>query len=274
MTSDQDRLAGYIETWERTVDDTLRLLRSLDDEDWSRPTDLPGWDIHAVAAHLAHLESELSGVEQTTVEVPALDHIRSPMGAYTEMGPRARADWTPAQIVDELSRTTQSRATELRENPPTDGSSRPPITPGGIGWSWETLLRNRPFDVWMHEQDIRRAVGRPGGQNTPGAAHAVHVLTRSFPFSVGKRVSPPAGTTVVLEVRGDQPVHLAVEVNPGGRAVPMTSDPANPTTRLRMDTETFIILGGGRRSPADVEVQVEGDQELGRRILDAMAVTP
>ena len=274
MTSDQSRLAQYVDAWKSTVDDTVALLRSLDEEDWSKPTDLPGWDVRAVAAHLAHLESELSGFEQAPVEVPELEHIKSPMGAYTEMGPLARVTWTPAQIVDELEKAAASRLAELRENPPTDGSGQPPVTPGGIGWTWETLLSNRPLDVWMHEQDIRRAVGRPGAQNTPGAAHTVLVFTKSFAFSVGKRVAPPAGTTVVLDVRGAHPVHLSVEVNQDGRAAPMTSDPENPTAHLRMDTETFTVLGGGRRRPEDVEVQVVGDEELGRRILDAMAVTP
>jgi hypothetical protein len=41
-----------------------------------------------------------------------------------------------------------------------------------------------------------------------------------------------------------------------------------------MDLETYVILAGGRRAPADVEVSVTGDEELGRRVLAAMAVTP
>jgi uncharacterized protein (TIGR03083 family) len=274
MTSDQARLARYIDTWKSTVDDTVALLRSLDHEDWSRPTDLPGWDVRAVAAHLAHLESELSGVEQTPVEVPELEHIRSPMGSYTEMGPLARAAWTPERIIDELETAAESRLAKLRADPPSDGSGKPPTTPGGIGWNWETLLSNRPLDVWMHEQDIRRAVGRPGDQNTPGAAHTVRVFTKSFGYVVGKRVAPPAGTTVMLDVTGEDPVHLAVGVNDDRRAVPLTADPDDPTVHLRMDTEAFTILGGGRRTPEEVEVQVDGDRELGRLILTAMAVTP
>ena len=68
-TSDADRLAQYVDAWKSAVDDTVALLRSLDDEDWARPTDLAGWDVKAVAAHLAHLESELAGNEQQHVEV-------------------------------------------------------------------------------------------------------------------------------------------------------------------------------------------------------------
>jgi uncharacterized protein (TIGR03083 family) len=278
MTSEQDQLWRYVEAWQSSVADVLVLLRALDDEDWARPTDLPGWDVHAVAAHLAHLESELAGVEQAVVEVPELAHIRSPMGRYTEMGPLARTSAAPDAVIDELERSAGARLAMLGENPPSDGAGRPPITPGGIGWDWETLLSNRVVDMWMHEQDIRRATGRPGGMDSPGAAHTAAVFVGSFGYAVGKRVAPPAGTTVVLEVTGANPVRLAVQVNPEGRAVRVADDAAAPAAEpavgLRMDTETFIVLGGGRRSPEEVDVAVVGDRELGRRVLAAMAVTP
>ena len=274
MTSDQQRLNGYVEVWKTAVDNVVELLRELTDDEWSTPTDLAGWDVRAIASHLAHIESEVSGVEQAKVDVPELEHLTAPSALYTESGLIARQSLGNMGIVDELVHAVDARLQQLRENPPTDGSALPPFTPGGVPWDWERLLRNRPLDVWMHDQDIRRAVGRPGGMTSPGAAHCVMVLTMSFPFSVGKHVAPPAGTTVVLDVRGGHPVHLAVEVNADGRAVPMPHDPLDPTVRLRMDTETFTILGGGRRTPEDLPVEIIGDQDLGRAVLVAMAVTP
>lgn len=274
MTADRQRLAGYVDTWRSSVDDFLALLRLLDEADWERPTDLPGWDVRAVAAHIAHLESELAGFAQTPVEVPELEHIRSAMGRYTEQGPRARAAWEPDAIIDEIERAVQAREDELRSAPPTDGADAPPRTPGGVGWDWETLLRNRPLDLWMHEQDIRRAVDRPGGMTSAGAVHTAMVLTMSFGYSVGKRVAPPAGTTVLLDVTGVHPIHLAVEVGADGRAAVMRTEPVAPTVTLTMDLESFTLLGGGRRPPSAVPVRIDGDRALGERILSALAVTP
>lgn len=274
MTSEQERLSGYVAAWRNAADDVVTLLRSLDDADWSRPTDLPGWDVKGVASHLAHLESELSGVKQKRVELPNREHLTAPSSMYTELGLIAREDMTGAQITDELEESVRSRHEQLLADPPTDGKADPPRTPGKIGWNWETLLSNRVVDVWMHGQDIRRAVGRPGGMNTPGAEHTVATFVFAFPYAVGKRVAPPAGTTAVLDVTGVSPVHLAVEVNESGRAVPLTHAPEKPTVSLRMDVETFIVLAGGRRPAADLPVEVEGDAELGRQILEAMAVTP
>jgi uncharacterized protein (TIGR03083 family) len=274
MTSDRERLSEYVESWRGAVDDVLTVLRSLGDEDWSRPTDLPGWDVKAVASHLAHLESELSGVKQKRVELPERDHYTAPTSMYTELGIVAREDMSGPEIADELEQCTKSRYDQLVADPPTDGQADPPRTPGKIGWNWEALLSNRVVDVWMHSQDIRRAVGRPGGLNTPAAAFTVASFVGSFPYAVGKRVSPPVGTTVALDVTGVSPVHLVVEIDESGRAVPLTTDPEKPTAAVRMDPETFIVLAGGRRPVADLPVEVEGDEELAGRVLEAMAVTP
>ncbi len=274
MTGDAARLAGYVDLWERAVRDVVTLLRGLAPEDWSRPTDLPGWDVRAVACHLAHLESELAGNPQSPVEVPELPHTASAMGAYTEQGPLARDGWTAEAIVDELEQAAAARLKRLREDQPTDPTARPDITPGGIGWSWETLLSNRPLDIWMHEQDIRRAVGRPGNLDSPAGAHTVGVFSRGLGFVVGKRVAPPAGTTVALEVTGPHPVHTAVRVGEDGRAAPADFDPASADVTLRMELECYLVLAGGRRRPADVHAEVEGDQDLGARVLSSLAVTP
>jgi len=63
-------------------------------------------------------------------------------------------------------------------------------------------------------------------------------------------------------------------IDENGRAVPMSGDPEQPTTHLRMDRETFTLLAGGRRPASVLDVEVTGDEDLGRRVLDAMAVTP
>jgi hypothetical protein len=44
-----------------------------------------------------------------------------------------------------------------------------------------------------------------------------------------------------------------------------------------MERGTFVVLAGGRRTPAALEpdaVRIEGDRDLGQRLLDSMATTP
>ena len=89
---------------------------------------------------------------------------------------------------------------------------------------------------------------------------------------VGKRVAPPAGTTVVLEVDGSAPIAVRwarTGVLGGRRPDAPVADGA-----VAMDRESFIVLAGGRRYAAPAAITIEGDQELGERILDQLAITP
>jgi uncharacterized protein (TIGR03083 family) len=279
-TDAHERVREHVSVWEASCADAVALLRSLEPADWDRPTELPGWDVRAVAAHLAHLEGELAGRPQAQVEVPEAPHVKGFMGQYTESGNVARRDWATDRIVDELEEVVAERREALAANPPEDPSAPGPSFAALAGWSWETLLHNRPFDVWMHEQDIRRAVGRPGGLDTPGAAHAARVLARSMAMVVGKRGGAQPGQSVLFALSGvehpDLPDRLAVLVGDDGRARSADPDdlPGGPTATLHLSFVDWIRLGGGRAGADDVEVRVEGDEELGRRVLAGMAVTP
>lgn len=273
MTNDENPLQHLVEVWHRAAHDTIALLRSLDEPEWAVRTELPGWDVRAIAAHLAHLESELAGNPQEQVEVPPAPHVKGLLGEFTEAGVIARASWTTDEIIDELEASVEKRYADFTSAPPADASAPGPGFAGVVGWSWQTLMTNRPLDFWMHEQDIRRAVDRPGGMDSPGAVHTAEVYAKSLPFVLGKKVGAPAGTTAVLEVTGVHPQVLTARVAPNGRGEPVDHLDEEPTVRLVMDFETWILLVGGRRGPDDVQVEVQGDGELGRRLLDNLGVT-
>jgi uncharacterized protein (TIGR03083 family) len=196
------------------------------------------------------------------------------MGQFTESGPLARAGWETSRIVDELETCVAERYAALQAEPPSDPAATGPGFAALLGWSWETLLSNRPLDLWMHQQDIRRATGRPGGLDTAAAGHVADVFARSLPYVVAKRASAPAGTTVALEVTGPHARTLVAAVGDDGRGRALEDAPREPTVGLRTDFESWIVLAGGRRAPAAVDVEVTGDEDLGRLVLARMAVTP
>lgn len=270
--SDRELLASYVEAWWASVGDFLALLEELPEDEWSKPTDLPGWDVKACAAHTAHLESVLAGGPEETADVGEPPHVTGLMGLYTEIGVVNRLDAPPAEIIEEIRAATGKRYDWLQGNMPETADEKPETVFGGVPWNWRTLLRNRPLDVWMHEQDIRRAVDRPGNMDTLGAQHTADYLVEGFGKVVGKNVQPPAGTTAVLAVEGS-PVQ-AVEVDPDGRAQRLSSPPEDATVRLDMDRGTFIVLAGGRRTVAPEAVEVTGDEQLGQQIIDRMGTTP
>lgn len=270
--TDADRLSALVAVWWEAVDSFTRLLEHVADEQWRTPTDLPGWDVHAIAAHTAHLESLLAGRPHDDVAVADAPHAHGMMGQFTEQGVVARRDRTPDELITEIRESTTARHTQLLADPPTDPSAPAPGAFGAIGWTTGLLLRNRPLDVWMHEQDVRRALAMPGNLDSAPAQHSAAYLMESLPFVVAKRAQAPVGSVVRLEVEGHDPVTAVVGED--GRGRPGGPDDADPTLTLATDRATFVVLAGGRRPAEAGGVRVRGDAELGARVLASMAVTP
>ena len=270
-----DLLVRLVEIWHHACADFVDLVRDLPREQWDLPTDLAGWSVKDNVAHTAHLEAVLAGAPEETVEVPQAPHLTGLMSHYTEQGVLARRDRDMADLADEIERSVATRYAELRAALPVDPASSPPRTPGGVPWSYQTLLSNRPLDVWMHDQDVRRATGRPGGYDCPAATHVLSTFGRALPMVVGKRVAPPAGTCVRVDVP-DAGLRWTVGIGDDGRATPLDDGtaPVEPTAAVTLTPEDFVVLAGGRRPPEDTRPLIEGDGELARRLLGSMAVTP
>lgn len=269
---DTRELAGYVEVWWQAVQSFADLLDDLPAEAWATPTDLPGWDVRAVASHVAHLEGATAGAPAEQADIGEPDHVRTPMSEFTEIGVVTRRTTPPAEIVAEIRRHAAARHEALLADPPRDGSAPAPGRFGAIGWTTRLLLRNRPLDVWMHEQDVRRAVGRPGNLDSAAADHTADYLLASLGYVLAKRVGAPPGTTLVAEVAGSAPV--AYGVGDDGRGTALAEPPDAPSVVLRMDRATFVRLAGGRGTADDARVTVVGDRALGKQVLASLAVTP
>jgi uncharacterized protein (TIGR03083 family) len=267
-----ERLVQLVELWHSACTDFVALAREIPAEQWSLPTDLDGWCVKDNVAHTAHLEAVLAGSPEETIEVAAAPHLKNLMSYYTEQGVLARRDRDMATLIDELERAVSTRYAELQAEPPTDPKAAPPKTPGDVPWDFATLLGNRPVDVWMHEQDIRRAIDRPGGYDSPAADHVLRTFGRALPMVVGKRMAPPAGTTVRLAVP-EAGLSWTVRVGADGRAGP-ADDGAEATTTVTLGVEDFVVLAGGRRPPDATTPRITGDEAIGRRLVESLAVTP
>ena len=253
-----DLLTIYADAWLDTAERVIRLCRQLSPADWSRPTECPGWTVHDVVAHLAAIESELAG--GPAPEGVINDRVVS--AAYTEAGVAARVGRRPDELLSELASAVSARSDSGRATPPQ-----------GLPWDEETLLRNRAIDMWIHEQDIRRAVDRPGGWDAPGARVTVTAFGMAMPYVLGKRVAPPPGTTVVWEVDGPVTMTITARVGDDGRAVAVDPPPPDADAWLGMDSETFMLRCAGRRDAASLDISVHGDAALGQRVLAAMTLT-
>ncbi len=258
-----------VDLWWNAVADFSAYVREIEPSEWHEPTDLAGWDVAAIVAHVAHLEAVLAGTPHEPVDVGEPAHVTNLMGTYTEQGVVSRRDRTCEELLAEIEAVTTKRHDELAAALPEATAPAPDVF-GLLGWDNRTLLSNRPFDIWMHEQDLRRATGRPGGLAGPTAEHVIQVLQRSLGYVVGKRTDAAPGDSVRLVVEGCAPV--TVLVGEDGRAAPAEVDA--PTVSIALDREAFIVLAGGRRTPDRVPHEIEGNEKLGGQVVAGLAVTP
>ncbi|MFJ6132361.1 maleylpyruvate isomerase family mycothiol-dependent enzyme [Janibacter terrae] len=257
--------------WDETSRDLLAVLRELGDDDWDRPA-LPGWTVKDVLAHLAHLESEAAGMDQPEGGRVAVESgANQPMPTdLTGVGVAARRERSAATLLDEFETACVARREVLAALDQSDPGTPAPGIVGDLGWDLRTLLRNRPIDLWVHEQDIRRATGRPMTTTGVGAAHVAGLMTKVFPTTLRRL---PVGTSVVATITGPQGRVLAARVGEDGRAAPF--DPSEGSdVALEMDDATWLLLTGGRITPEEAAVEVTGDADLAATVLGRLNVTP
>lgn len=264
-------LATYVQGWRNAADDIVEVTADLTDDEWARDTDCPQWNVHDVLAHLVALEQLAAGLDEadpvgTGREVPP---------AWTETGVRSRRDRPSRQLRDDLATAVATRAEQLTTLlVDADPHGEPDRVPAGLSWDWDTLLRNRTIDMWVHGQDIRRAVNRQGHMDSVGAAVTIATFAAALPYVLGKKVRPVVGTTVVWQLSGARATTVAVTIEESGRARVLPEPPSNPTLRLGMSTEAFALLGAGRQAASTLKVDVLGPGGLATEVCEAMAVTP
>jgi uncharacterized protein (TIGR03083 family) len=249
----------------RSIDD---LCSSLTKEEWALPTDNPGWSVQDNLSHIVGTESVILGHEAPQHDPGEKPWVRNPIGAGNEVQVDFRRYWPPEKVLDEYREVTGERikATQAMSADDLQAESWTPIGQGTVA----DLLAIRIMDIWVHEQDLRRAVGKPGTLEGPIAEHAFARHSTAMPFVVGKKVAPPDGTTVVFEVTG--PAGGTIAVAKDGRASVLDSAPESPTVKLSMNLETFNRLCCGRGDPNELrkDVTLTGDKALGEKIIGEM----
>jgi len=259
-----------VEAWSTSAQTVLDLGHELGEEDLGRDTDLPGWTVQDILAHLAALDSELAGEAPAAIDTSAIpsEAVGDPFRAHTEMGVSVRRGRSAAEVLTELAEAVRRlRVLLAADDPPPPPSSFP--RRGG----WTAVLSDRTLDYWMHEQDVRRAVGRPGGWDTPGAGVTISAFLAALPFVVGRKVRPATGTTVAWAVAGPSgTTEVTIRMDGDGRARPVRT--ADADVALSMSLEDFVLACGGRRETDELSVRMDGDTDLGLAVLANMAVTP
>ncbi|MFM2182055.1 MAG: hypothetical protein RJB61_349 [Actinomycetota bacterium] len=240
------------------------LCATLTEEQWKTATDLPGWSVQDNLSHLVAIERMMAGHAPTEHRAADLSNTRNPIGEHNEHEVDVRRSVPGATVFSEWQQAAAERLEQLRsaDDAYFDAPAMTPVGPGTVA----DFLHVRVLDCWVHEQDMRRAVGRTGNLSGPAAELTVDRLLRTVPMVVGKRAATPEGQAVVLEIVGGVQRSTTCEVT-AGRAAVVDRPSAPPLCHIRLDVEAFVVLATGRRLPSDVSADVTGDAQHAATVL-------
>ncbi|MDL5157362.1 maleylpyruvate isomerase family mycothiol-dependent enzyme [Actinomycetospora termitidis] len=207
-----------IEEWSRAQERVIALLDGATEEQADRRVPAcPDWTVRDLFSHMVGLGSDVVAGDEPD------DHNE----AWTQRQVEARRDHTVAQLIEEWRATAEPLREWMRQHGP------------------------RPLgDVIIHEQDLRGALGVPGGKDSAGVA----AIRDRFAPRVGARL--PAGTTLGL-------------VGPGWSWASDGGEPERADVVLHADEFELHRAALARRSAAQIRSwTTKGDVEP---VLDAFA---
>ncbi|MFJ4079545.1 maleylpyruvate isomerase family mycothiol-dependent enzyme [Streptomyces iakyrus] len=267
-------LQPYADAWTHSIEAISELLQPLAEAEWNRRTPCPGWSVRDVVSHVIGLDCEMLGDPRPIHSLPRdLFHVTNEHQRYMEMQVDVRRHHTAPEMTSELEYVIIRRNRQLRNE------SRDPGTkvrgPLGSELTLEESMRRHAFDVWVHEQDLRTALGRPGNLDSPGALVARDVLLGELPRVVAENAQAPRSSAIVFDVHGPVEFLRTIRVDIQGRGTLETAPALGPAATLTLDWETYVRLACGRVTPESVSdrLKTEGDPDLTAAILNNFRVT-
>ena len=264
--------------WQSASADFIDLVTPLSQAEWDAPTALPGWSVGDIVAHVGWIEGMLIGEFDPAHEPDwdTLPHVANDFGRITEIPVDLRRSWTREAVLVELADRIARRTAEL-DSGPRDATLEVmgPLGPAPLG----RVLRMRTLDTWVHEQDIRDALGRPGHLDTLGAQATASQLLPGLGKVWAKLAGAQPGQVLDVRITGPGIEGGAiVAVGDDGRARMIGDDLLDQagaaTVTLAMSWPAYLALSCGRGDPQPwrEQVVISGDADLAARTLDNFRV--
>jgi uncharacterized protein (TIGR03083 family) len=270
--TDAEPVVGQLgEVWASIID----ACEHLPARSWDLLTDCPGWSVKDQLSHLIGIERMIMGDPAPPAPGAFPGYVGNDIGRLNEAWVDSRRPASGPEVLAEFVEVTNRRIDAFTAMSVSEFDQ--------VGWSalgqipFRDFMRTRILDSWAHEQDIRRAVGGPGGRNGIGEKTTIDRCETTMPYIVGKRVAPPEGTSVLFTIAGPLGRRFSVVVREGRARLDSAVD-SIPTTALTFDQEAFWLLGLGRASASDLQIAgrigIEGDEKIGQDVIVAMAFIP
>jgi uncharacterized protein (TIGR03083 family) len=256
----------------------ITLLLGLEASDWERPTLCSLWAVRDIAAHLLDDDLRRLSFHRDGHRLPPGPRDSSD-AALVEFINRLNAEWvaaarrlSPRVIVELLAVTGPQIAAHF--------TSLDPFAPAhfGVSWAGEEHSQNW-FDIgrdyterWLHQQQIRVAVGAPGLLGRRWATPVFDLFVRSLPHTY-RGIDRDDGTAMLVEITGDAGGKWTL-LRTGGRWELFRGALPASTATVRMAPDTaWRLFSKALKTDADrARVTITGDHSLGASALGALGV--
>lgn len=264
-------VAALGEVWTSLGD----LLADLDDTQWRLPSPLPGWSVQDNVAHIVGTEAMLAGEPGPEVEIDreVNTHVRNDIGAFNEQWVESLRPVPPNEVLSRFRELTASRLVTLEQMSEEEWNAES-FTPAGMD-TYGRFMQIRVFDCWLHEQDIRDAVGRPGHETGLAVDVVLDEMATALGFVVGKKAGAASGQSVTFALTDGGAVVRRLHVAVTERANVVASLSAAPTVTLTMPIGVMTRRCAGRVGSDELldQVVIDGDLSLAARILENQSYT-
>jgi uncharacterized protein (TIGR03083 family) len=262
----------------------LALLHELEAPDWQRATVCPGWTVHDITAHVVHdYIRRLSGAHDGDLwsgpapgeQLPAfIDRMNQ---EFVDVARR----WSPAVLLDLLDHL----------GPQVDhmwaGQDPHAVAGLDVWWAdpgvpapvWLDVAREYS-EFWVHQQQIRDAVQRPGADDAALMGPVIDAFLRGLPNTLAAHPAAP-GASVRVEVDGPAGGIWVATRDAARWRLDRRDDnaddsaddaPADAVVRMSPDTLWRLATRGLTPEQARERSTIGGDEALARAALDLLSI--
>jgi uncharacterized protein (TIGR03083 family) len=269
-------LTGMLEPERRAF---LDLLADIENEEWDAPTECPAWTVKGLALHVLGDDLSLlsrqrdAATDSLTLFArtrPGLD-FRQLLDGFNEQWVEATT-FLSTSLMLELLRLAGEWTGSFYRSVDLERPGEPVGFLGGSGPSpyWQAIAREY-VERWVHQHQIRRALGRPDlGPEflEPAAAVVMRSLSAHLPA-----LDAAPGTVLVLTVK--DVASWSCTRGDGGWALE-DGRPADAAAELALPRAdaTAVLSRGRSRHDVRAAFEVSGDDALAQRalrVISAMA---
>ncbi len=254
----------------------IDLLRGLTEGEWEKPTVCAGWSVRDVALHilggdLGNISRRRDGFHGPNDTLQRGESIVTLVNRINDEWVEGAARLSPRVIMDLLTFSGPQMF---------DYFASLDLSVQGEAVSWAGLssapiwldVAREYTERWLHQQHIRDAVGKPGLTDRHFMAPVLAAFVYALPPTFGDIEASP-GTTVHLHITGEAGGDWAL-VREGSGWTLYAGAPDAPTARVDIDQDAAwrLFTKGITPEQAGRGVLFEGDRQLGRQMLSAVAI--